>query len=359
MTQKMLVLAATLLPVAGGAVVLLPRDGDRVTVQQVEFVSPDAGGDGLSAVWDFSALDVVGDNIEWRYDYVAADSLVSETRPGVRRDYRVAGDSVWHVCSETSSLRIGIDPPAAASPAVQGGPVGERARYYQSQYFSGTGEAAAAVEGVGTAILPHGVTLPGVKLVHRRTRVARTMLEFTPQPLPAFNPADTTLTLHTEDVYTWHSPSLRYPLAETRIVTDSIAGAEYNRETASYLCLPENQPYEYALRQSLENRLSPDGGNGGDGPQGASPLPAADEIAVAQNGDTVEASFTATADGTAEMLLADILGHVYAYSPRRTLSAGESVTFSVSTATLPPGDYLLHIISGPDYPPVLKKILLH
>ncbi len=139
-------------------------------------------------------------------------------------------------------------------------------------------------------------------------------------------------------------------------MTDSIAGAEYNRETASYLCLPENQPYEYALRQSLENRLSPDGGNG---LQGASPLPAADEIAVAQNGDTVEASFTATADGTAEMLLADILGHVYASSPRRTLSAGESVTFSVSTATLPPGDYLLHIISGPDYPPVLKKILLH
>ena len=80
MTRKMLVLAATLLPVAGGAAVLLPRDGDRVTVQQVEFVSPNAGGDGLSAVWDFSALDVVGDNIEWRYDYVAADSLVRDRK---------------------------------------------------------------------------------------------------------------------------------------------------------------------------------------------------------------------------------------------------------------------------------------
>ena len=359
MARKMLVLVAALLPVAGGAAVLLPRDGDRVTVQQVGFVSPDTGGDGLSAVWDFSALDVVSDNIEWRYDYIAADSLVSETRPGVRRDYRVAGDSVWHVCSETSSLRIGIDPPAAASPVVQPGPVGERARYYQSQYFSGTGEAATAVEAVGTVILPHGVKLPGVKLVHRCMKVARTMLEFTPQPLPEFNPADTTLTLRTEDVYTWHSPSLRYPLAETRVVTDSIAGTEYNRETVSYLCLPENQPYEYALRQSLENRLSPDGSEGGHGPQVSSPIPGADEIAVAQTGDTVEASFTATADGAAEMLLADILGHVYASSPRRILSAGESVTFTVSTTTLPPGDYLLHILSGPDYPPVLKKILLH
>lgn len=115
----------------------------------------------------------------------------------------------------------------------------------------------------------------------------------------------------------------------------------------------------HALRQSLENRLSPVDGADGDGPQGTSPVPGADEIAVAQTGDTVEASFTAAADGAAEMLLADILGHVYASSPRRTLSAGESVTFSVSTATLPPGDYLLHILSGPDYPPVLKKILLH
>lgn len=123
MARKMLVLVAALLPVAGGAAVLLPRDGDRVTVQQVEFVSPDAGGDGLSAVWDFSALDVVSDNIEWRYDYIASDSLVSETRPGVRRDYRVAGDSVWHVCSETSSRPQPRRPwcnraPSASAPGI-------------------------------------------------------------------------------------------------------------------------------------------------------------------------------------------------------------------------------------------------
>ena len=353
-----IVLAVATLPVAAR---LLPRDGDRITVRQVAVISPEASGDGI--VWDFSSPDVIHDNIEWRYDYAIPDTLLCVTRPGVRRDYLIAGDTLWHVCSETSNLRIGIDPPATASPAVKFSPFHERARYYQSQFFSGNGTSTSGVMASGSVILPHGGIMREVTLLHTQYRTLRTPLEFTPQPIPEAD-TDSTFILRTEDIYTWHSPALRYPLAETRIITDSIADIEYSRDADSWLALPEDQPYEPELRNLLDRLLTysdsaPVNVTGNHHDDTPSPIPAADGITVTQTGDMAQASFTAQTTGQAGMVLADILGRVYASVPERTVTAGESVTFTVNTAGLPPGDYILHFTSGPDTPPVLVKIIRH
>lgn len=354
--RRIFIFTALAAGITATGTILLPRDGDRVTVQPVQFIDPMA--DNENGMWDFSSLDVIGNNVEWRYDYAVPDTLLCETRPGVRRDYMVTGDTVWHVCSESSNLRICIDPPATASPIVNQSNFNEHARYYQSQFFSGSGAASACIVATGTVLLPHGDRLKGVKLLYRHSAMLRTPLKFTPQPCPDIDSADSTLTLRTEDVYTWISPALRYPLAETRIITDSIAGEEYSRDLSSWLILPSDQPYEPELSIIYNELTAPSNDIGNQTLDDTnSPIPSAEKIRVSMNGDMAEASFIAQSDGIAEMILADILGRVYAYSPSRQVSAGEYVEFSVNTAGLPPGDYILKFHSGPDNPPVLVKII--
>lgn len=79
----------------------LPRHDESALLQRVTF-EPIAEE---SRIWDFSMSEYSGDPIEVRFDWTS-DSCMSAWLPGIRYDYELRGDTIFHVATETHFMRL-------------------------------------------------------------------------------------------------------------------------------------------------------------------------------------------------------------------------------------------------------------
>ncbi|MCM1111387.1 MAG: hypothetical protein NC336_09270 [Clostridium sp.] len=319
-----------------------PREGDRVLYTPVTMLSPDTVSDRL---WDFRDAEAAGPAAEFRYIQYG-DTLFSEFRPGIRYDYRRQNDTLLLVRAETHGARV--DFRDGAIPYAFAGPLGsslrETGRQYMCDSLRGEGRAEFVRVMTGTVLLPGDMALDGVTLYRREAVTERyrpDLVERGSREVP-----DSLKWHHRETLYTWEHPALRYPLAETRVVVDSVAGAGViYAGYQSWRSLPSDHPAEIVKNAPEPLLMAVGAGKGyslltGDGSGAAAPT----EVDIAADGEGVSVRGIApvSADAsTFEFLLTDVAGRVYASLPSRRYEPGAEFSIAVP-CQLPPGTYVVH-----------------
>lgn len=303
--------------------------------------------------WDFSDCEFVGDPIEVRF-FRRGDSCLSATLPGIRYDFEIKGDTVFHTTTEThyQCLRDTI-PLVYTLPSPSFSFVGEyatRGRAYHSEYIDGFGEVALTPLGRGTVILPTGDTIVNVTLTRLSTRQFLVSALHV-RPHVSAESIDS-LIKRTTETYSWKSDEYPIPVVRYSMQSDSLAGKPlgYSR-ISSWMCRPVDQPLR-SINRSL-NRNYPQLKHDLFDLETTSPLSSL--FITAENGD-ISVSGTAVNNGRISMILTDIVGRVYSTMPATEFRVGASVEWSAEG--LPTGQYVLYI-GHDDADPVAHKIIIH
>lgn len=347
-----------------------PRHGDVVTAHATTLLNPAAADTTVAGtVWDFSNAEIISPNLEWNYTSYT-DTSFSETRPHIRRDYIVHGDTVILECTETWCQRLYCGSDGAPFSIAGKGEFDENGRRHQTDSIRGfyTSEVTAPV--VGRIILPGDYTFDNAVMVSRRYTGRRHLWPANIE----FDKIDSTFTwTHSEEITTWSIPGARYPIAETRIYTDSIAPGSTGISWESYICPPETQPLESAdspfapaspanqvyasgnmNRQSMTMVPEPSQTQESDNGMWNS---WSEDVSVADNGTAITISACSPASGKVGFMLCDVAGRVWNRLPSHSYSEGERIDASIPRqAEMSPGDYLL-MIETPSGTSV-RKILL-
>ncbi len=350
-TSKFIIAAAMAASVSAYAFTpqMLPRQEDCVNVHPSSLLMPDTAS---NARWDFSNAEALAPDAQFRYRHFG-DSLYSEIRPGMRLDYILSGDSLMFVRAEGHAWRVDVNGHGAphSLPADNASlQVLETGRQYMCDSMRGNGSASMRLVTSGTLILPGSVVIPDVNLIERTIVTTR----FTPDYY-THGPVDSLTWLHSEIVYSWEHPKLRYPLAETRFVSDSLLMKQLaSHSWQSFYSLPSDQPIEIDTENiiAVNNMLmgnSPIGNyalsdENGDYDMAGNQSAFNGELSVnpsGNNGNILLSGKTYGNEDEVEFLLCDVAGRVYATSGKHSYTAGQAFSHSFDIS-LPPGTYLIN-----------------
>ena len=244
----------------------LPRAGDVIIKQQVEYKDPGRAGENV--LWDFGKLQSVNDEYELSYSepelvddsmYILGmdtillknlkdGSLLIGTEHHTMYYYYFDGNRLWVLGHENPTTLLQYTEPLIAGAYPKQYPDSFRYAYQAKGLYSSTvpftssGEAHLQADAYGMMILPSGDTLRNVL----RTRTRQTIRQ-------VFQSGDSEATEHNLALTTckWYSSGYRYPIFETiqsSIVTDT---AEFiNFETAFFFPPQEH----YYLDTDSENQ---------------------------------------------------------------------------------------------------------
>ena len=269
----------------------LPRSGDRLVKQQVDYKAP--GGKGVGVVWDFSDQTPLNDHYELNYRSLDAhsDTLVG-TEHRTMYYYHLRGDSLYSLGYENPTTLITYRKPETllVFPFIYG-------RTF-TDYFEGTcsycsrldihvqGKSQVTADASGMLVLPGGDTLRHVLRVHHRKRMVESMEPFTPGSSLRADTVPFVLDRDSIDWYLandssslqvdtwrWYADGYRYPIFES--VSGSICClGKASPYFATSFYYPPHEQY-YALDEDSDNRERRDGfvekeysvsnGNGEDG----------------------------------------------------------------------------------------------
>lgn len=318
-----------------------PRNGDRVTKQRYEYVevTPD------TSVWDFSHAIATGVSHEmsWR---VLGDTVLVRVERGAQSTYTIHGDSlVWR--SHESPL-IGLRDSVA--PLVLCGALPAAGDSIVSPYYFGglySGANAVAFKGThttrtvarGTLILPDD-TIAGAVLVRE---IADGVMKASAQPRMApIRAGAEGLLRHTVVTDRWYSPSCRYEVAENLASVYSHNGRVLQEQRATFLCSPGVQEVALGMFQAPPTQPA----HAGRSRLVGSPLSERVSIAAGDGGVEVmvNAGCAGAAEGDVSVILSDTGGRVWASRSGSAAAGGWSTR--ISTSSLPPGGYILHVSAG-------------
>jgi hypothetical protein len=251
----------------------LPRVGDEIIKQQVEYKDP--GRSGANVIWNFSQLKYINDEYSLVYsapeligdtiyimgqDTIAAaelsdDYLFIGTEHNTMYYYRLSGDTLWTLGHENAVTLLQYTPPLLTNVFPVNYTDAHTAGYTANGMYSMTvpfetvGNASLKADAYGMMILPSGDTLRHVI----RTQSVRRFSEV----LPVADGDSIRLNTRQENVQ-WYSNGYRYPLFETIRSIVRQDSTEINRFATAFFYPPQEQYYlgdeaNLAVLDSLEN----------------------------------------------------------------------------------------------------------
>jgi len=241
----------------------MPRPGDEIVKQQVEYKDP--GRSGENVLWDFGRLKTQND--EYTLSYVfGKDSLVTGIERQTMYFYSLSGDSLlgWGYENPTT-LMINEQPELLLRFPVRYGDstfcyYNGNGKYCDQLKLSAMGTVSSKADAHGTMILPGGDTLKNVIRVHTVKRIAGgskpLFLSDSDDSLPV-SPDSIEYRLATDTVllgvetYRWYVKGYRYPIFETvKSITDK-RGEERTFFDTAFFYPPQEH---YYLEDDEENR---------------------------------------------------------------------------------------------------------
>lgn len=251
----------------------MPRSGDRLIKQQVEYKAP--GDAGVDALWDFSRQKAIDDHYELRYDLVGVDSIAG-TEHRTMYYYYLRGDSLYSLGYENPTTLVNYrkSEPLLVFPFVYG-------RTF-TDYFDGTGnycrrldihvqgKSTVTADAAGSMVLPGGDTLHHVLRVHTCKQMIEKMTPIVSgsslrsDTLPFVLDRDSIeLRLANDsssiqvDTWRWYAEGYRYPVFESVEGSVGKPGARVPYYAVSFYYPPYEQ--YYALEADAENQTRRDG----------------------------------------------------------------------------------------------------
>jgi hypothetical protein len=241
----------------------LPRPGDEIVKQQVEYKDP--GRSGENVLWDFGRLKTINDEYTLAYsepepaedsgsesDTIASQNLIEGslligTEHNTMYYYYLTDNRLWTLGHENPTTLLQYTRPLIAG--VYPMYYQDSCRYdYQSEGlysssipFATDGEAQIRADACGMMILPSGDTLRNVLRTHAIQTIRQVFRSVDSETVEQRSLVET---------FKWYSKGYRYPVFETvrtAIVTD--ATETVNFETAFFFP-PQDH---YYLDDDLEN----------------------------------------------------------------------------------------------------------
>lgn len=276
----------------------LPYDGKKLVASLVNGYIPESTSD--NSVWNLKNLYPISDNFTIEATYVS-DSILSVRFPALRYDYRISGDTLFRLTTESRVERITDTIPLAVfidnnCPSALPAPVGRKGRRYQSDSISEVGFYRISSVAGGTVILPQGDTIKNIKLY------------VSEESYPA----------HSITTYSWTTGDILMPLLPTTAVS------KVNPDGSISDCDP------ISWMQVLEDMLPEENSE--------------EEYITPDSPDEISINMPRFAKGDTEVILYDISGKIY----QRLNYPGESCSGSISIciSDLPQGTYCVTIING-------------
>jgi len=212
----------------------LPRAGDSLVKQQVDYIDP--GMAGTNITWDFRKVDPVNDYYNLRYRIISPDSaMILGIEHGTIYSYMLKGDSLFHTGYENSTTKMNYSIPELRFrfPVKYGDMV--------SSYFEGNGEYCHIIslhvsgkttinaDATGTLITPLGLTFKNVLRVKSLREYLQTGLD--------------SLTMKLES-YAWYATGQRYPVFETVKTSTKMTGRRVTEhKVASFFYPPPEKAF--------------------------------------------------------------------------------------------------------------------
>ena len=207
----------------------LPRAGDSLVKQQVDYIDP--GMAGTNITWDFRKVNPVNDYYNIRYRITTPDSIkMAGIEHGTIYSYMVKGDSLLHTGYENSttimnysSPELRLRFPVRFGDIVSSDFEGE-GEYCHIIALHVSGKTTITADAAGTLITPLGLIFKNVLRVKSLREYLQTGLD--------------SLTMKLES-YAWYAPGHRYPVFETvKTVTKKTGKRETEHKVASFLLSP-------------------------------------------------------------------------------------------------------------------------
>ena len=349
----------------------LPRSGDHLVKQQVDYKAP--GGKGVGVVWDFSDQTPLNDHYELNYRSldVHSDTLVG-TEHRTMYYYHLRGDSLYSLGYENPTTLITYRKPETllVFPFTYG-------RTF-TDYFEGTGsycsrldihvqgKSQVTADASGMLVLPGGDTLRHVLRVHHRKRMVESMEPFTPGSSLRADTVPFVLDRDSIDWYLandssslqvdtwrWYADGYRYPVFESVEGSVCRQGSESPYFATSFYYPPHEQ--YYALDDDSDNRERRDGFvakeysvSNGHGEDGNGKDYSDERISYGISIDAQgELKIDYLLNESADVLIGlyDLQGRQLSDVRRQEKTVGR-YTETLSLAGFPDGEYLLRLVVG-------------
>ena len=349
----------------------LPRPGDHLVKQQVDYKDP--GGKGVGVVWDFSDQTPLNDHYELNYRSldVHSDTLVG-TEHRTMYYYHLRGDSLYSLGYENPTTLITYRKPETllVFPFTYG-------RTF-TDYFEGTGsycsrldihvqgKSQVTADASGMLVLPGGDTLRHVLRVHHRKRMVESMEPFTPGSSLRADTVPFVLDRDSIDWYLandssslqvdtwrWYADGYRYPVFESVEGSVCRQGSESPYFATSFYYPPHEQ--YYALDDDSDNRERRDGFvakeysvSNGHGEDGNGKDYSDERISYGISIDAQgELKIDYLLNESADVLIGlyDLQGRQLSDVRRQESPAGR-YTETLSLVDFPDGEYLLRLVVG-------------
>ena len=235
----------------------LPRVGDEIIKQQVEYKDP--GRSGENVLWDFGKLQSRNDEYELSY-ILGKDSLLTGIEHRTRYYYALSGDSLllWGYENYTTLMENEQPELLLRFPVNYGDSTfcyyNGNGKYCDRLKISALGTIESKADACGMMILPSGDTLKNVLRVRTVKRIAEKTeaLVFNPSTDTLrtavlsdsieYRLANDTLLLGVETCR-WYAKGYRYPIFETvKSITDK-SGEEQNWFDTAFFYPPDEHSY--------------------------------------------------------------------------------------------------------------------
>ena len=289
-------------------------------------------------VWDLSHVEPVGTEVDYRIDTGTPVRVWSKVK---RFDFiTTQGDTVLQTCSETRSYRAEYTPgilrelPDGASGSE---PFNFRGRIHQSSFVTGSGTATVAPIMNGTLITASGDTIHGASLHH--DIVTMRWIVATDSVARIGVMPDSVMLTTVINSYRIMAPQMPFPYAMKR-VDQTFAGDRIVSRDSMAWSLSESSAdkVERISRKPMHDDARRD------------IMPSGEEIddinsLISINIDGCNISVSSHGNVQARIVITDMIGRTYHDESARLSQAGSTL----STATLPRGEYLIQVIptSGP------------
>lgn len=324
----------------------VPADGDVVRMTGIEWIDvpfPDSDNpfDKKLPLIDLTKVEKF-DNFEISYSFLS-DTVFCEQRPDSRREFLLTGDSLRLMTTEAYDVIIReVTPPVWMSFPLTSEKFSEseserKVVRYQRDHYRGSGKVGHGFVGKCDVIMCNGDTLRNVD-IHSTYLVHRYTLPRLNEYPDSLGGVDSTA-MYVEEINSWYHPASRYPLIQSWSLNVSVKGMNLFSSRSSAALVTEDLPFDPDRTDGTDNRTESITASTG---CGYNP----DCLTVDASGPDLDIRYKADGDIEIEMILTDIMGHVFASMPRRTLGSGEVYDFHVNRSILPPGDYILYINSG-------------
>lgn len=332
----------------------IPRNGDMMTRQVLEYFPPGENGQGV--IWDFSGLTQESDSVEDIYVEYFIDpdsSRLSVADGDVILRYSDLADTLRITGRETALERICYDAPQAVMTypfrygSVISGPYSGHGTYCSRLNVSVAGTLLVESDAEGIIITEELDTLYNVLRVHTLRTGSISMNHITEAEF-----ADTSrVKQEIEERYEWYARGYRYPLYETATVTyyDDMTmiheSRSSNRISPDSMQLPDDACNDSILAHDAYARsiMFP--------PEGYRPSPTdgpdrgnADILryALSTDGYNLTLDYDLDKDATLTFIICNKMGMLFV-NRREDVKAGSGHTAEFDLNGFAPNDYILYI----------------